>query len=151
DELTSRLAHGARVLELGCGGGVPDTQRLAAPFRLPGVGLSPKQIRRPRAAGPDAEFLCVGFTELELYPGSFEAVAAFYSFNHVPRELLPSLLARIHSWLVPGGLLLAAFGVSDTEAWVGDFLGALTFFSSFPAPTNSRLVHEAGFVALRDE
>ena len=33
----------------------------------------------------------------------------------------------------------------------GDWLGAPTFFSSFPPETNTRLVREAGFEILRDE
>ena len=39
-ELVARLPKGARVLELGCGAGVPDTQRLAARFQLTGVDVS---------------------------------------------------------------------------------------------------------------
>ena len=46
---------------------------------------------------------------------------------------------------------MTALGTSDLESWVGDFLGAPTFFSSFPPETNTRLVHEAGFEILRDE
>jgi len=38
------------VLELGCGSGAPDTQRLAARFRLTGVDISREQLRRARAA-----------------------------------------------------------------------------------------------------
>jgi SAM-dependent methyltransferase len=151
DGLVSRLADGARVLELGCGSGSPETTRLAERFRLTGVDISPRQVERARAAIPGAEFLCADFTELELPEGSFDAVASFYVFNHVPRDLLAPLLARIHGWLVPGGWLLAAFGVSDTEGWTGEWLGAETFFSSYPAETNSRLVREAGFTIGRDE
>jgi hypothetical protein len=46
---------------------------------------------------------------------------------------------------------LTAFGVSDTEGWTGDWLGAQIFFSSYPAETNSRFVREAGFTIERDE
>ena len=88
---------------------------------------------------------------LELPAHSFDAVVSFYVFNHVPRDLLAPLLARIHGWLVPGGWLLSAFGVSDTDGWTGEFLGAETFFSSFPAEVNSRLVREAGFEPIREE
>jgi cyclopropane fatty-acyl-phospholipid synthase-like methyltransferase len=151
DELTSRLPDGARVLELGCGAGVPDTQRLAARFRVTGVGISPQQVERARAAVAEAEFLCADFTTLELAPGSFDAVVAFYSFNNVPRELLAGLFARIHSWLTPGGLFMSALGTSDTEGWVGEWLGAPMFYSSFPPETNSRLLREAGFELVRDE
>ena len=99
----------------------------------------------------EAEFVRADFTALELEPGSFDAVVSFYAFNHVPRELLAPTFARIHRWLVPSGLFMTALGTSDTEAWAGDFLGAPTFFSSFPPETNTRLVQEAGFEILRDE
>ena len=150
-ELVARLEEGARLLELGCGGGSPETRRLAQRFRLTGVDISPRQVERARGAVPEAEFICADFTELELPPGSFDAVASFYVFNHVPRELLAPLLGRIHGWLVPGGWLLAAFGQSDLPGWTGDWLGAPTFFSGYPAETNSRLVREAGFTIERDE
>ncbi len=142
---------GSRLLELGCGAGSPETKRLAQRFRVTGVDISPRQVERARAAVPQAEFVCADFTELELPAASFEAVVAFYVFNHVPRELLAPLLGRIHSWLVPGGRLLTAFGVSDNEGWTGEWLGAPTFFASFPAEVNSRLVREAGFAIERDE
>jgi SAM-dependent methyltransferase len=151
NELVSRLAEGARVLELGCGSGTPETRRLAHRFALTGVDISPQQVERARAAIPDAEFVCADFTELELPEDSLDGVASFISFNHVPRDLLAPLLERIHGWLIPDGWLLTAFGVSDTDAWTGEWLGAETFFSSFPAETNSRLVREAGFTIERDE
>ena len=150
-ELVSRLHDGARVLELGCGAGVPDTRRLAGRFRVTGVDVSAEQVRRARAAVPEAAFVRADFTALELEPASLDAVVSFYAFNHVPRELLAPTFARIHHWLVPGGLMLTALGTSDTEAWTGDWLGAPTFFSSFPPETNTRLVREAGFEIIRDE
>ena len=150
-ELVSRLQDGARLLELGCGAGVADTQRLASRFRLTGVDISAEQVRRARAAVPGAEFVQADFTALELEPESFDAVVSFYAFNHVPRELLAPTFARIRLWLVPSGLLMVALGTSDTEAWTGDWLGAPSFFSSFPPETNTRLVQEAGFESLRDE
>lgn len=135
--LASKLAPDARVLDLGCGVGEPGIAR----FRVTGVDLV------PRAEGViEADFL-----ELELPDASFDACVSFYVFNHVPRGRLPELLAKIRRWLVPGGWFMHAFGTSDTEAWVGEWLGAPNFFSSFPPEVNSRLVHEAGFEIERDE
>jgi cyclopropane fatty-acyl-phospholipid synthase-like methyltransferase len=151
DELVSRLEPGARLLELGCGGGSPETRRLAQRFAVTGVDISPRQVERARTAIPEAEFLCADFTELELPADSFDAVASFYVLNHVPRDLLASLLESIHEWLVGGGLLLSAFGASDNPGWTGEWLGAETFFSGFPPEVNSRLVREAGFTIERDE
>lgn len=151
EELVARLDDGARVLELGCGSGSPETRRLAQRFAVTGVDISPRQAERARAAIPEASFMVADLTELELPPASYDAVVSFYVFNHVPRDLLAPLLGRIRDWLVPGGWLLSAFGVSDLESWTGDWLGAPTFFSSFPAEVNSRLVREAGFTLERDE
>ncbi len=151
EELVARLDDGARVLELGCGSGSPETRRLAQRFAVTGVDISPRQVERARAAIPGASFTVADLTELELPPASYDAVVSFYVFNHVPRDLLAPLLGRIRDWLVPGGWLLSAFGVSDLESWTGDWLGAPTFFSSYPAEVNSRLVREAGFTLERDE
>ncbi len=151
EALASRLEERARVLELGCGSGSPETRRLAQRFAVTGVDISPRQVERARAAIPEASFMVADLTELELPPASYDAVVSFYVFNHVPRDLLAPLLGRIRDWLVPGGWLLSAFGVSDLESWTGNWLGAPTFFSSFPAEVNSRLVREAGFTLERDE
>jgi cyclopropane fatty-acyl-phospholipid synthase-like methyltransferase len=151
DDLVARLEPGARLLELGCGGGSPETRRLAQRFAVTGVDVSPKQVERARAAIPGAEFVCADFTELELPPGSFDAVASFVVFNHVPRELLAPTLERIHGWLVRDGWLLTAFGASDNPGWTGEWLGAETFFAGFQPEVNSQLVRKAGFTIERDE
>jgi SAM-dependent methyltransferase len=115
------------------------------------VDISPRQVERARAAIPEADFLCADFTELELPADSLDAAVAFYTLNHVPRELLAPLLASANGWLVPGGWLMVAFGTSDNPGWTGEWLGAETYFASFPPEINSRLVREAGFRIERDE
>ena len=151
DDLVARLPEGARVVELGCGGGTAETALLAGRFRVTGVDLSAEQLRRARERVPGADFHLADLTEVEFERGSLAAVVAFYSLNHVPRELLAPLFERMHAWLAPGGLLLAALGQSDLEGWTGDFLGAPSYFSSFPPETNTRLLREAGFTLRRDE
>jgi SAM-dependent methyltransferase len=151
DDLVSRLEEGARVLELGCGGGSPETRRLVQRFAVTGVDISPRQVERAQAAIPEAEFICADLTELELPAGSFDAVVSFYVFNHVPRELLAPLLGRIATWLEPGGFLLSAFGAGDLPEWTGDWLGAPTFFSGFEPVVNTQLVGAAGLAIVRDE
>jgi SAM-dependent methyltransferase len=141
--LASKLDPGARVLELGCGNG-DDARALALRgFQVKGVDLV------ARAEGVDV--LEADFLELRLPDASYDACAAFYVFNHVPRARLAPLLRSIHRWLAPGGLLLATFGAGDAEAWTGEWLGTTMFFSSYPAAINSGLVRDARFELLRDE
>jgi SAM-dependent methyltransferase len=151
EDLASRLAPGARVLELGCGAGSAETAMLAEGFALTGVDVSGEQIRRARARLPGAEFVQADFLEVDLPDGSFDAVCSFYAFNHVPRELLGGLLGRIAGWLGPGGLALNAFGVGDNAGWTGEWLGTEMFFAGFEPAENSRLVGSAGLEILRDE
>ncbi len=142
--LASKLAPSARILELGCGNG-DDARALARHgFQLTGVDLV------ARAEG--VTVLEADFLELQLPEGSYDACVSFYVFNHVPRGRLPGLLTNIHGWLVPGGWFMHAFGQSDTEAWTGTWIDdAPTFFSSYPAAVNSRLVRDADFEIVRDE
>src|SRR5690349_18225515 len=82
--LLDRLPEGARVLELGCGAGIPTTQRLAERFAVTGVDISPRQITRARANMPTATFVQADMTALTFPPASFAAVTAFYAITHVP-------------------------------------------------------------------
>jgi len=151
DELVARLPRGARVVELGCGGGTDETWLLAERFRLTAIDLSAEQLRRARERVPEAAFVHGDITELELDPASVDAVAAFYVLNHVPRELLAGLFARVHRWLVPGGLFLATLGATDLPGWTGEWLGQPTYFAGFAPEENRRLLAAAELVLERDE
>jgi cyclopropane fatty-acyl-phospholipid synthase-like methyltransferase len=139
--LASKLEPGARVLELGCGAG---NQELAAEFAVTGVDLVARASNMRVIEGD--------FLELELPDAGYDACVSFYVFNHVPRERLPELLAKIYRWLIPGGWFMHAFGTSDTPGWTGTWIDDVpTFFASYEPPVNSRLVREAGFEIERDE
>jgi SAM-dependent methyltransferase len=149
DELIPR---GADVLELGCGAGIPMTARLASGRRLTGVDISPEQIRLARGNVPGATFLVADMTALDRPPASLDAVVAFYSLTHVPRDEGAALFGRIRGWLRPGGVFIASLGVEDDPGGVeADWLGVDMYFSHFSARVNRRLVAEAGFVVERAE
>jgi len=151
EDLVRRLPTGARVLELGCGAGLHETARLAGCFDVTAVDISPEQIERARANAPSATFLEADLTELELAPGSFDAVVSLYVFNHVPRELLPVVFGRVQRWLAAGGWLLVTLGASDLADWTGEWLGETTYFSGHTPAVNRRLLTDAGFALERDE
>jgi SAM-dependent methyltransferase len=135
------------VLELGCGAGIPMTAALAEAREVTGVDISATQIALARQNVPSAAFLHADMTAVEFEPRSFDAVVAFYSLTHVPRDDVPPLLARIRRWLRPGGILIAVMGVEDDPGTIeDDWLGVPMYFSHFSARKNRRLVQEAGFV-----
>ena len=90
------------MVELGCGGGAAETRCWPSVSGSPGSIVSAEQLRRARERVPGAEFMHADFTAIDFDRGSVDAVAAFYSFNHVPRDLLAGLFGRIHGWLRAG-------------------------------------------------
>ena len=150
-ELGEHLPDGARVLELGCGAGIPATALLAQRFDVLGVDISAGQLALAAQRVPTARFRKADMTSLDLPAGSFDAVTAFYSFNHVPRAEQQPLLDRIARWLRPDGLLLASFGRGGSADDVEPWLGVPMFFASHDPATNTRHLLEAGFTPLVDE
>jgi SAM-dependent methyltransferase len=143
---------GARVLELGCGAGVPMTAALAEGRHMTGVDISATQVELARRNVPTATFLHADMTALAFEPEAFDAVVAFYSLTHVPRDDVPPLLARIRDWLRPGGTFLASFGVEDDPGTIEEgWLGVDMYFSHFSARASLRLLADAGLVVEHSE
>lgn len=147
--LEAHLPAGAAVLELGCGMGALTTARLAKRFAVTGVDISGRSIELAKRNVPGATFLHADMTTVSFPAASFDALTAFYSIIHVPREEHAPLLQSIAGWLRPGGLLVATMGAADSPSEVEeDWLGVPMFFSSHDAATNRRLVRDVGLRLL---
>ena len=151
DEFMARLASGTRVLDLGCGPGLPATRRLANRFEVTAVDISEAQLDAARRNVPEVSFVHDDLMHVAFPPASFGGVTAFYSIIHVPREEHRRLFERVSRWLVPGGLFLATLGASDDPDWTGEWLGQPMFFSSHDAEGNRRLFTAANFDVLIDD
>jgi len=139
------IPPGADVLELGCGAGIPMTTALAQGRHVTGVDISRTQIELARRNVPAATFLQADMTTLDFPAATFDAVVAFYSLTHVPRDEQGPLLERIAGWLRPAGVFVASMGVDDDPGGVeADWLGVDMYFSHFGAKKNRRLVEAAG-------
>lgn len=147
EEFAQRLDEEARVLDLGCGAGVPSTQYLAERFEVVGVDCSKAQLGLARENVPQATFLKADFSELSFPAASFAGISAFYSISHVPREDHAELFGRVATWLEPGGFFVATLGAAGSPDWTGDWLGVPTFFSSHDADTNRALLQDVASIS----
>lgn len=151
-KLVDLVPKGGSVLDLGCGAGVPVASRLARKASILGVDISARQIELARENVPAAIFRQGDMAVIRLPRGMFDAICAFYSITHVPREQHALLLRKIATWLRPGGVFLASLGVRGThDAVEDDWLGVPMFFSHFDAATNSSLIRQAGLRAFHEE
>jgi SAM-dependent methyltransferase len=150
-ELADDLPAGAKILDLGCGCGVPADRWLAAHgYDVTGVDVSSVQIRRAKELVPDARFTCEDMSRVRFPPRSFDAVIALYSLIHVPLPEQQVVIRSIHTWLQPAGRLLAivgAFAWTGTEDdWLGS--GAAMWWSQEEPTTYVRWLSETGFEVL---
>lgn len=147
DRLEARLSPGSDVLELGCGTGRPVAARLAPTHRYVGVDSSPRMVELARRNVPDGKFQVADMAAVYVPENSLDAVVAFYSIIHVPRQQQPDLFSRIRSWLRPGGHFVACLTSGDLpEGWEDNWLeGGPMYWSGFDADTNRSLLEEAGF------
>ena len=143
--LMKELPCGSELLDLGCGAGTPTTKRLAEHFAVTGVDISQRQVERARRDIPYATFIQADMTSLRLPRCSYDAVTAFFSIIHVPRDEQPDLLRSIATWLRPNGLLFATMTARSKEIDFDDcWMGAPMFWSGHDSVTNKRIVREAG-------
>jgi SAM-dependent methyltransferase len=150
--LLELLPPAARVVELGCGPGLPVARAISEKHRFVGVDISAEQIAVARRNAPRGSYLRADMSQIEFRPGSLDAVAAFYSIFHLPRREHRALLSGISRWLRPGGVLAANLGAVDNPGAVEEWVdGVSMFWSSYDAQTNLDLVQRAGFELLRNE
>lgn len=154
DEILTRLPRSSRVLDLGCGSGVPVARTLTeAGHQVTGVDLSDVQVSRARTRVPAATFIQADATELNLPAASFDAVLSFYALIHIPLDEQQPLLQRIAEWLRPGGLFVATVG---STAWTGaeqNWLGGdVPMWWSHPdASTTRTWLEHAGLKVDREQ
>jgi cyclopropane fatty-acyl-phospholipid synthase-like methyltransferase len=147
DRLLEQLDDGARVLDLGCGGGRAAAQAVAAHHRYVGVDISSAQLRRARRYLPSAaELIHADAVAVQFEPDSFDAVVSLFMTGHIPRGELEPLFTRVFGWLRGGGWLLTTLGTSDTEEISSEeWFGVPMFFAGLGEEANRALLESIGF------
>lgn len=108
-----RLSPGARILELGCGGGYDALFMAKCGFDVDATDGT-AEIAAQAAMRLGRPVRVMRFDELDCIT-EYDAVIASASLLHVPRAGLPGILQRIWTALTPGGWHLASFKGGGSE------------------------------------
>jgi ubiquinone/menaquinone biosynthesis C-methylase UbiE len=152
-ELLSRLGPRGRVLDAGCGAGVPVTQVLtAAGHAVAGLDCSTRQLALARTRVPAAAPVQGDLGALPFRAEQFDAVVSFYAIIHVPRRDHPAVFAECHRVLRPGGLALLCLGARDVpeDHDPASWLGTPMYWSHYDAATNLELLRAAHLDVIDD-
>ncbi len=144
EEFRVKLPEKAKILDVGCGTGIPIARYLSQNgFEVVGIDLSKEMVSVAKQNVPGARFLQMNMTEIEFPPESFDGLISCYAIFHVPRSKHAAIFQSFYRILKSDGIMLASVGASDWEA-VEDYYGVDMFWSHFDPLTTQSLITEAG-------
>ena len=145
--ISSRVRKEGHILDLGCGAGIPVSAKfVAAGHQVLGIDISGKQIELAKSNVPEATFKCCDIMECSFDEFTFDAVVAFFSIFHLPKEQHPALFQKIAKWLCKGGVFVFCMGMHEGDHTDDDFFGANMYWSQWSDDTTVLILKAAGLV-----
>lgn len=117
EAFAARLGQGARVLEIGSGGGRDARLMEDLGLRVRRTDITPGFVTLLRAQGHACDLVDPLVDDLSSPDGAYDAVWANASLLHVERHHLSTVLARLASVTRPGGLLRISLKEGDGDGW----------------------------------
>jgi ubiquinone/menaquinone biosynthesis C-methylase UbiE len=141
----SLLSPGAKVLDAGCGTGIPISEHLVqSGYDVVGVDLSSRMVSVAQKNVPKGRFRHQNMTEMEFASGSFDGLISCYAIFHIPREKHAALFRSFYDILKSPGVMLVSVGSCQWEE-VDKYLGVDMFWSHHAPDVSESLIIDAGF------
>ena len=145
-DLVARLPPKAKVLDLGCGTGIPTARILSdAGHSVTGIDTSSKMLQLAKLQVPKAIFLQQDMVRAEFESGSYGAVTAYFSLLMLSRSQIVNMLTKVHKWLKPKGLFSFSMVEFDGDSVTVDFMGIEFPASGFLRESLPGLLTNHGF------
>ena len=145
DDLIERLPANAKVLDAGCGAGIPISQMLSEHFDVTGVDFSEAQVELAKQHIPRANFICRDMTKLDFPENTFDGICSYYAIIHIPREEHQALLNNFHRMLKPEGFALLCLGAEHLIDEIDEnYLGTRMYWSHYDTETYLKMLMDCG-------
>ena len=142
--LARPLPSRARVLDLGCGDGVPISRFfLRERCEVEGLDSSPAMIARYRDNFPGVPARCEQAQEADFPAETFDAVVAWGVLFHLPEADQRAVIRKVAAWLKPGGRFLFTSGEVE-GATEGEMNGVLFRYVSLGVRGYRNEIERAG-------
>jgi SAM-dependent methyltransferase len=146
--LLEQLGRPARVLDLGCGSGLPTAKQLIdAGVEVVGIDESKVMLDLAETQAPGGRYLHRDLRDLADLGdlGEFDAAVAFFSLIMLPKADIPPLLRGVRELLRGPRLLQVAMVLGDFDQFPISFLGVPAEVSAYPPDELRQVVADAGF------
>ena len=143
-ELEKHLKPNSKILDGGCGAGIPIAKYLSKNFQVYGIDISSKQIELAKKLVPKEKFKKANLIEKSFENEFFDGIIALYSLIHINRKNHLEILRNFYNMLKKPGFLMICMGLEDYEG-EGEYLGTKMFWSHYDRKTNLELLKKAGF------
>ena len=141
----STLDKTGRILDLGCGAGIPVSMFLSQKGnKVTGIDFSENMLKLAKKNVPNAKFIKMDMTKMRFEPNSFDGAVSFYAIIHVPRRKHKIIYKKLHTILRDGGIILVANGTNSGE-YYGEFMGERMFWSHYAPKKALKIIRNAGF------
>ncbi len=146
--LLEQLGRPTRVLDLGCGSGLPTAKQLLdAGVEVVGTDESAVMLELAQAQASGGTYLHRDMRDLSDL-GEFDAAVAFFSLIMLPKADIPPLLRGIHDLLRGPRLLQISMVLGDFDRFPISFLGVPTEVCAYPPDDLRQVVADAGFETI---
>lgn len=149
--LSSKLAKGDTVLDLGCGNGRALKVLFEKGFRVIGVDVSDKMLDMAKKHVPNGKFHKKDFTGLDFEPKSFNAIISFFAFNHIPKNDFRKVMKSCSKFLKKNGYLLLGMVKGNEEGYFSGFYGKdkELYGASYSEKEMTGILETAGFEIIK--
>lgn len=147
DRFIACLTPGAKVLDLGCGPGMPVALHLVQHgLRVTGVDTSPTFITLCRQRMPEHEWIVAKMQALAL-PQRFDGILGWDSFFHLAPQHQRAMFAVFAAHAAPGAFLMFNTGPEQGEV-LGWYQSEPLYHASLDPEEYQQLLDQSGFALV---
>lgn len=124
---------------------MPCTQALITHgLSVTGNDISVAQIKLAKQHVPQATLIQSDMLALDFQPGRFDAVVAFYSIFHLPKDEQGMIVEKVTGWLKEGGWFLFNLATEEGDVLREDWMGVTMFSSGLGVDGNREMMKACG-------
>lgn len=145
-KIYKKIPKGSKVLDVGCGAGLPVSKFLAKRFDVLGIDITDKMIGLAKKNVPNAKFKKMNMINLKFKPETFDLICSFFSLFHVKKTKIPEILKNFYKFLKKEGYLVIALGeLKKNREYFSNFLGKKLYFVEISEDKFKKMLRDIGF------